>query len=79
MQPLDLSVPGRAPAFGTSTSEDRDGGTLGAALDLLADSGSGEGGSEVVAFSDGRLYVTNAAKDRIHLVGAATGDLLGSV
>lgn len=41
------------------------------------DSGSGEAGSEVVAFENGRLFVTNGADERIDIFDARSGAKLG--
>jgi len=41
------------------------------------DSGSGEAGSEVVAFENGRLFVTNGADERIDIFDGETGTKLG--
>lgn len=43
------------------------------------DSGIGETGSEVVAFENGRLYVTNGGLGRIDVIDAATMTLAGSL
>lgn len=43
------------------------------------DSGIGEGGSEVVAYHEGRLYVTNGAEGRIDIFDATTETLLTSL
>ncbi|MDK3017931.1 choice-of-anchor I family protein [Pseudodonghicola flavimaris] len=43
------------------------------------DSGAGEGGSEVVAYLDGTLYVTNGAEDRIDLFDAESQSLITSL
>ncbi len=44
-------------------------------LTTVADSGMGEGGSEVVSAYDGRLFTTNGAGDAINVYSAGTGDL----
>lgn len=43
------------------------------------DSGAGEAGSEVVAYRDGKLYVTNGADDRIDIFDAKTEALITSL
>jgi len=43
------------------------------------DSGAGEAGSEVVAYLDGKLYVTNGADDRIDIFDAKTETLITSL
>lgn len=43
------------------------------------DSGAGEGGSEVVAYADGRVYVTNGALDQIDVFDAASGARVGAL
>lgn len=43
------------------------------------DSGAGEAGSEVVAYYDGRLYVTNGADERIDIFDATSQTLITSL
>ncbi|MCV2880424.1 choice-of-anchor I family protein [Actibacterium sp. XHP0104] len=52
---------------------------LGVELVTAYDSGIGEGGSEVVSYFEGKLYVTNGEQDRIDIIDASTGLLLNSV
>lgn len=49
------------------------------AVAAFLDSLSGEGGSEVVAHEDGRLYVTNGAAGRIDVWDIGAASLVGSV
>ncbi|MGI3167945.1 choice-of-anchor I family protein [Pseudooceanicola sp. C21-150M6] len=53
--------------------------SIGVELATTFDSGAGEGGSEVVAHFDGRLYITDGAEDRVNVVDAATGELVFSI
>lgn len=46
---------------------------------VTLDSGSGEAGSEVVAYYDGLAYVTNGADDRIDIFDVSTGALVTSL
>lgn len=43
------------------------------------DSGSGEGGSEVVAWEGDRLFVTNGAESRIDVFSVSTGEKVGEI
>lgn len=54
-------------------------GDLGVEEFSVYDSGVGEGGSEVVSYFDGKLYVTNGEEDRIDIIEAETGMLLNSI
>ncbi|MDT8344543.1 MAG: choice-of-anchor I family protein [Thermohalobaculum sp.] len=79
-----FSSAGLLPAFTAGLSAElstteRDASTLGVDLTRVFDSGSGETGSEVVAYFDGRLYVTNGAADRIDIFDAVSGALVGSL
>lgn len=53
--------------------------TLGFQEAVTFDSGAGEGGSEVVSFHDGKLYVTNGEQDRVDIINATTGVLISSI
>ncbi|WP_238364129.1 choice-of-anchor I family protein [Mesobacterium pallidum] len=53
--------------------------TLELAQATFADSGAGEGGSEVVSHHDGKLYVTNGALGRIDVFDAVSGNLLSTL
>ncbi|MCP9482805.1 choice-of-anchor I family protein [Shimia sp. CNT1-13L.2] len=53
--------------------------TLGFEEAVTFDSGAGEGGSEVVSFHDGKLYVTNGEQDRVDIINATTGVLISSI
>lgn len=60
------TVIGRTSAFATNTFE-------------TFDSGSGDGGSEVVSRYQDKLYVTNGEEDRIDIFDIASGDLVRSI
>lgn len=53
--------------------------TLGVEVASSYDAGVGEGGSEVVSYFDGKLYVTNGEEDRIDIIDADTGSLLNAI
>lgn len=53
--------------------------TLGFEEAVTFDSGAGEGGSEVVSFHNGKLYVTNGEQDRVDIINATTGALISSI
>lgn len=53
--------------------------SLGITQTTVFDSGAGEGGSEVVSYLDGRLYITDGASDKINVVDAATGALIFAI
>ncbi len=76
--------------FGAQANPDYDPRTIGGqvgstptdlrfALAAQLDSGSGEGGSEVVSVYDGRAYVTNGAEDRIDVFDIACGKAVCSI
>ncbi|KAB7613950.1 hypothetical protein F9L33_11385 [Amylibacter sp. SFDW26] len=51
----------------------------GISIEHTFNSGSGDGGSEVVSYENGVLYVTNGTDDRIDVFDAVTGEKTGEI